>query len=284
MFRMFEALEIGLCWGTLQRAALAELIEAAGRHGFPTLSVRPDMVQSALESGLSDRAIRQRLQDAGVRVRVIDALSGGLPGMNAAPTQIGGRAPQRPDAETCFRMAEIVEAPLINISHYRGDTVPIDRMAEAIGAISRKAAERGLALVIEFTPDGGIPDLGTAYAIVQACGEPNCSVLLDTWHHYRTGGSIEAIRALPAGAIGSIQLCDGTPPGPGETYVPMTGRDLPGEGPMPLRAMTEAALAKNRGITAELEVFSEELRSLTIDAAAARAAAAVHAWRRGTTA
>ena len=255
------------------------MIEAAGRYGFPTLSVRPDMVQSAIEGGLSEAAIRQRLKDAGVRVRVIDALSGGLPGLTAEPTKIGGRVSQRADAETCFRIAEIVEAPLINISHYRGEPVPLDEMADALGAISRKAAERGLGLVIEFTPDGGIANLGAALAIVTACGEPNCSILLDSWHHFRTGGTIDAIRALPPGVIGSIQLCDGTPPGPGEPYIPMTGRDLPGEGPMPLHGMTEAALEKNPGITAELEVFSEELRSLSIDQAAARAAAAVKKWR-----
>lgn len=278
---MLPDLEIGLCWGTLQRASLIEMIEAAGRHGFPTLSVRPDMVQSAIEGGLSEAAIRQRMKDAGVRVRVIDALSGGLPGMTAPPTKIDGRVSQRSDAETCFHIAEIVEAPLINISHYRGEPVPVEEMANALGAISRKAAPRGLGLVIEFTPDGGIPNLGAALAIVQACGEPNCSILLDSWHHFRTGGTIDEVRALPPGVIGSVQLCDGTPPGPGEPYVPMTGRDLPGEGPMPLHGMVEAALAKNPGITAELEVFSEELRSLSIDQATARAAAAVTKWRRG---
>jgi sugar phosphate isomerase/epimerase len=276
--KMLEALEIGLCWGTLQHANLIEMIEAAERHGFPTLSVRPDMVRSALDGGLSEQAIRRRLRDARVRVRVIDALTDGLPGQAAKPLEIGGAGSRRPDAETCFRAAEVVEAPLINISHYRGDPVPLQEMADAIGGISGEAGKRGLTMVIEFTPDGGIPNLGAALAIVQACGEPNCAILLDSWHHFRSGGTNEEVRALPPGAIGSIQLCDGTPV---EPYVPMTGRELPGEGPMPLKGMVAAALEKNPGITAELEVFSEELRGLSTDQAAARAAAAVAAWRAG---
>ena len=61
------SLEIGLCWGTLQNASLTGLIEAAGRHGFPTLSIRPDMVRACLENGTSAAALRRHLADAGVR-------------------------------------------------------------------------------------------------------------------------------------------------------------------------------------------------------------------------
>ena len=274
-----DRLEIGLCWGTLQRATLIELIEAAARHGFPTLSIRPDMVQTTLDEGISESALRRHLGDAGVRVRVIDALTAGLPGQSAAPLEIAGRVPVRFDAETCFRLAEAVGAPLVNISHYRGAAVPLDEMAGAIGAIGRGAARHGLTMVIEFTPDSGIPDIGAAQAIVVACGEPNVAILLDTWHLARSNGTVEQVRALPPGAIRSLQLCDRTPPPPGAPYVPMSGRDLPGEGQLPLKAVIAAALANNPGITAELEVFSEELRGLTVDAAAARTARAVKAWR-----
>ena len=38
-----ETAQIGLCWGTLYRASLTNLIEAAARHDFPTITVSPHL-------------------------------------------------------------------------------------------------------------------------------------------------------------------------------------------------------------------------------------------------
>jgi sugar phosphate isomerase/epimerase len=84
---------------------------------------------------------------------------------------------------------------------------------------------------------------------------------------------------LPPGTIGAFQLADRIEPAPGAPYVPMSGRTLPGEGELPLGEMVAAALENSPGVTVEIEVFSEELAAMTVDAAAARTAAAVRAWR-----
>jgi sugar phosphate isomerase/epimerase len=276
-----DSLEIGLCWGTLQNASLLELIEAAGRHGFPTLSVRTDTVLTTIGEGTSEAALRRRLRDAGVRVQVIDALSAGLPGMQApaAPPALPGRGSGGADEETCFRVAEIVGAPVVNIALYGGDPVSLSDVAEAVSGVAARAAQRGLAIVLEFIPGTAMPDLHAAMEIVRACATPNCRVLLDTWHLARSGGSLTDLTALPPGMLGAIQLSDRTPLPPGAPYVPMTGRDLPGEGQLPLLDIVRAALANTPGLTAEIEVFSAELRDLPLDAAAARVAGALSAWR-----
>ena len=130
--------EVGLCWGTLQKARLLELIEAAGAHGFPTLSVRPQMVLGTLERGLDAAALRRRLDDAGVRVRVIDAIGGDLPGASA-----GGPAGWAPTSSAeCFRAAEAAGAPIVNVCHYKfeGEQPGLAEMTDAVGAITRDAA------------------------------------------------------------------------------------------------------------------------------------------------
>jgi sugar phosphate isomerase/epimerase len=268
-----DELEIGLCWGTLQRASLLELIEAAGRHGFPTLSVQPEAVISGVEA-LGEAGLRKRLRDAGVRVRVLDAIWDALPGQGPAD----GSAP-RSNEEAAYRAGEAVEAPMLNMTHYRGRPTPRGALVEAIGGVCRRAAARGFDIVLEFIPDTGLPSLTETFAIIRDAGEKNCAINLDPWHLTRSAGTVEQVRALPQGAIGAYQLCDRTPPAPGTVYVPMSGRDLPGEGQAPLCDLTRAIVANNPRITAELEVFSEELKAMTVDAAAARAAAAVKAWR-----
>ena len=139
---------VGLCWGTIHRASLAETIELAGRHGFPTIAVSPHIHADSIADGLSEQALRRHLQDAGVSVRVIDCIAAGLPGMPPGDTKFGGRTIAQADAETCFRVAEALEAPVVNISLYNSEVVPVAEMAEAVGAICRQAATRGMAIAI----------------------------------------------------------------------------------------------------------------------------------------
>jgi sugar phosphate isomerase/epimerase len=272
-------IEVGLCWGTLENASLLELIEAAGAHGFSTLSVTPRMVISTLQHELDAAALRRRLDDAGVRVQVIDAIGGDLPGAT-----VGGATGWDPaPAAMCFRAAEEVGAPIVNICHFKfaGEPPGLAEMTDAVGAITRDAASRGLRVVLEFVPDSGIPDLSFAMAIVKGVKLPNCGVLVDTWHLARTGGTVDDLRGLPSGAIGAFQLDDRTAPPAGAPYVPRTGRDLPGEGELPLRDIALAVLDNNPTLTAEVEVFSDELRSLSTDEAARRVRASVDAWLDG---
>ncbi|MCB2075640.1 MAG: sugar phosphate isomerase/epimerase [Novosphingobium sp.] len=270
---------VGLCWGTIHRASLAETIELAGRHGFPTIAVSPHIHADSIADGLSEQALRRHLQDAGVSVRVIDCIAAGLPGMPPGDTKFGGRTIAQADAETCFRVAEALEAPVVNISLYNSEVVPVAEMAEAVGAICRQAATRGMAIAIEFYPESGIRDLAQAHAIARTCGEANCGVMLDTWHLARSGGTVADIAALPPDAITAFQLSDRTEPPPGTPYVPMTGRRLPGEGELPLDEIVSAALANSPGITMELEVFSEELRAMPLEDSVARIASAVRSWK-----
>jgi sugar phosphate isomerase/epimerase len=275
---MNGARAIGLCWGTIHQADLPEAIELCARHGFATLQIPPDIYFACRDAGTSAAALRRRLRDAGVGVRLIDAVTTGIPGMRQEPVQFRGRAMPRWDAAACLEINEALEAPLLNVSHYQGDRVPLAAMAEAIGAVAREAGRRGVALVLEFVPDSGIASLGEAHEIAAACGEPNCRVHLDTWHLARSGGTAADVAALPAGAIGALQLSDRIAPPPGAAYQPMTGRLLPGEGALPLTEIVQAALTNSPGITIEVEVFSEELAGMAADAAAARTAAAVRAW------
>lgn len=272
---------IGLCWGTINQASLVETIEAAARHGFPTITATPGIYAEALAAGFDAAALRRRLADAGVAVRVIEGISTGLPGQPTDPIAYRGRLLQRHDAAACIAVAEALGAPIVSATHYQGDPTPLPAIAEAIGGVCRLAATRGIAVTIEFIPGSAIPDLAASRAVVEASGEANCSIMVDTWHLVRSGGTAADVRALPPGIVGTFQLADRIAPAPGAAYVPMSGRSLPGEGELPLAEMVAAALANNPAITVELEVFSEELAALTPDAAAARTAAAVQAWRAG---
>jgi len=274
---MLDRHPIGLCWGTIHQADLEQTIELAARYGFPTLQIPPDIV---LEHG-DAAAIRRRLRDAGVQIRLIDAITAGIPGMRTEPVVFRGRTMPRYDAAACLEVANALEVPLVNISHYLGSPVSLEQMAEGVASVCRMAAMHGVTIVLEFVPDSGIRTMSEAAQIALASGEANCKVHLDTWHLARTGGSAETIRQLSPGLIGAFQISDRKEPAPGSAYIPMSGRLLPGEGELPLTEIVAAALANNPDLTIEVEVFSEELGAMAPDDAAKRVADAVADWRAG---
>ena len=279
-----EAPKIGLGCATLMSASLVELIEIAARHGFPTMTARPAAFAATIEQGMSEAALRRLLKDAGVEVRMIDALNC-LPGESTLdPNDPNQRHLPReaffpPNEETCFRAAEVLESPIVNVTHFAQKPVPIEQLIEGLGAVCRRAEARGLEIALEFIPGTGMPDVVTTDRIARSCGEPNCGINLDPWHWERSGGTLDDVRRLAPGAFSGMQLCDRIPQPPDALYTPMSGRLMPGKGELPLVELVQAALANSPGITIEIEIISDELRAMANDDAAAFVAAGIETWR-----
>jgi sugar phosphate isomerase/epimerase len=276
--------DIGLGCANLLSATLPEFVDAAERAGFRRITVRPYAFRRALEEGWTETSLQRRLADAGITVTMIDAIAGALPGtLERADDEVRERLPPDaldpiPEAE-CLRTATALGARIVNVTHYLGRPLPVEVAADAVGEVCRHAAPLGLRVCLEFIPDSGLPDLQFAQTVVETCGEPNATVLLDVFHLDRSGGTIDDVRRLPPGAIAGIQLSDRRRPPPGTAHVPLSGRLLPGDGELPLRALVEAALENSPDATIDVEVLNEELRALSPDDAATRLADAVQAWR-----
>ncbi len=278
--------DIGLGCANLLRDPLPEFIDTAEHAGFGRITVRPYAFVQALEAGWTEVGLQGRLADAGIVVTMIDALTIALPG-TASPHDLDAGVRARlppdvfdpPDEATCFRAATVLGASIVNVVHYMGPAVPVDTLAAAVGDICRRAAPLGLRICLEFFPGSGIPDLPTALSVVEACGEANATVLLDVCHLDRSGGTVDDVRRLPPGVLAGIQLSDRTPTPAGAPHVPLGGRQLPGEGQLPLRQLVEAALANSTRATLDVEVLNDELRNLPSDESAARLAAAATTWR-----
>src|SRR4029078_7221295 len=102
----------------------------------------------------------------------------------------------------------VLEAKMLNVVAYRGYTVPVEQMAEAIDGICQRAAKLGVRIALEFLPESGIPDMGYATRLLEVCDRPNCGLTLDVFHLDRSGGTVDDLRRLPMGAISGIQISD----------------------------------------------------------------------------
>jgi len=271
--------DVGLARWSLPRVSLPELIDAAAGAGFHRITVDPSTVLAALRDGWTEDAIRRRLATADLEVTMIDALSNAdLPGVpEVGPTQLGPG--EHVDAEAGFRAARILRCPRLNLSHYSGDAaVPLRRLAAAVGELCRRAADHGLSICVEFIPGTGIPDLGSALAIVEGCHADNVGIVLDVFHHARSGGPVSDVRSLAPGLITAVQLSDRIAPVQDAPHVPLTGRLLPGDGDLPLAELLDAAMGNNPSATVDIEVLSGEIRSLGPAAAAAVLGEGLRRW------
>jgi sugar phosphate isomerase/epimerase len=151
----------------------------------------------------------------------------------------------------------------LNIAHWLGAPTPVEELIDAIGAISARADDRGLEIVVEFMPEGAIADLATAARIIAGVGSPNCGLMLDTWHLWRTGGTVAELAALPPGCIRAVQLSDALMDVRDTWRAPPTrDRLLPGDGEIPLVDIMRVLHDNCPDSLVGLEVLSRPFREL----------------------
>jgi sugar phosphate isomerase/epimerase len=262
-----------LWWGSLEGADLPTLVACAGRAGFAEVSTTPAMYFAARAAGASDADLRVLLADNGVVVSVIDPLLRGLPGA-CAPERVGRRwrSTFEHDEDDCHVVADALGAAVINVAHFLGAPTSMAELVDAIGAITERAARRGRAIAIEAMPEGFIPDLATALAIVRGIAHPMCGLTLDTWHWWRSGGLETELEALAAGEVLVLQVSDALVDVRGTgTEPPVRDRLLPGQGDIPLVDLLRSVRAANPHVRVGLEVFDAAVADMSFEVRAATA-------------
>ncbi|OPG07547.1 sugar phosphate isomerase/epimerase [Microbispora sp. GKU 823] len=125
-------------------------------------------------------------------------------------------------------------------------------------------------IAVEFMPFSEIRTLADAWRLVADSGAPNAGVLLDSWHHRRSGGSTAGLAAVPPDRVFSVQLNDALPTPLADLRQEARHLRLPpGDGAV---AFVRALL--DLGVTARMsvEVWSDDLERLP----PAQAAVVVH--------
>jgi sugar phosphate isomerase/epimerase len=256
--------ELELWSYTFRRSNLVELAAAAAPAGFACVTTTPSLF---VRSGGHDADLRFEIEQQGVRVTFIDGLCTALPGTNLPPGE--------PTIDECVGMAHATGAGAINLVHATGVPTPVSELADAFGVACARAAAEDLRLAIEFLPETGIPDFATAAAIVREAGAPNGSVLLDTWHCARGGGDLAALSDDDLALVGGVQLSDRSPQQDSQPYVPRKGRKIPGDGALPLAELTARLRRLHPDLPIGIEVLSDEVDDLGLDAGSRRLAAAL---------
>jgi sugar phosphate isomerase/epimerase len=209
--------DIGMCTATLLEDPMAAgpddvraAVEAAVEAGCPDLSVWAFQL-----AAMGDLAA------AGARVAVLEAAM-------AWPS-----ADPRAEAEQLAGLAASTGAGLLAAVCMDTELPDLDRARDNLAVVVEVAEGAGARVCVEFLPWSGIPDLATAWRLVEPLG-PRAGILLDTWHWQRQPGgpAVDVLRSIPGERILYVQVCDAAAAPAGDDVMgeAMTNRLLPGEG------------------------------------------------------
>ncbi len=223
---------LGFNGATTMKASLEQDIGAAAAAGFSILEICSDKLDDYLETH-SPAELRHLLHAEGIQPASINSIE-----------YITFRGSEYPLVEAqCQRYSEIAQAigckklvvvpspkpPGADWHYIKQESIHVLRDLAAI------AEPHGVELAFEFLgqPDCSVPTLDKCWEIVRETDHPNVGLVLDTFHFFAGGSSMDSILAIDPQKIFIFHINDAE-------ALPLSQltdahRLLPGEGVIPLR-------------------------------------------------
>jgi len=240
--------------------AYRDRVRAAAAAGFNGIGLRAENFWDAQSAGLDESAMREIAGEHGTPVLEVEYLTGW-------GAEADRSAAQQDKERTVFQMARTFGVRHMNAGLL--ERLPVDVITDAFGQLCDRAGD-DLTVALEFMPYSGIPDLATAWQVIQDAGRPNSALLIDVWHWARANTKPADLDRIPADRIVSVQLCDvlAEPMEPPRTES-LGHRLPPGEGYGDAVGLIRILQAKGvRPSIIAVEVISDDLVARGIDVAA----------------
>ena len=167
------------------------------------------------------------------------------------------------ECEDLCRVAEEIRCPYLVVvpsplppGTSRADVIEESR--QVLGELGGIAAKRGVGLAFEFLgqPDCSVQTLALADEIVRKVGQPNVGLVIDSFHFYAGGSTIESIEALDAARLFIFHINDAEDL-PRE-QLEDRHRLLPGLGILPLKEIVAALRRIGYDRVVSVEIFRPE--------------------------
>ena len=255
-----------------------EIVAAAVAGDYRGITIWPSDVARAEAEGLSLADVKAFVHDHGLVVTDVDCLLGwtqqALPKPGEAMVEIV-------PTDRFLEIAEALDADSINVAQGFGSELDLDRAAEDLAKVARRAAEHGCNVNFEFLPWCGVPDVTTCLDLLERTGCPNTTIMFDSWHWFRGARDLEALKRIPGARIGSTQWND-APEAPAANLMveAMEARLLPGEGDIPLVDLVRTVDAIGSTAPVGVEVIQKDHESMAPEEVGRRTADAMRAVLR----
>ncbi|MDQ1210631.1 sugar phosphate isomerase/epimerase [Acinetobacter baylyi] len=129
------------------------------------------------------------------------------------------------------------------------------RLTENFAQFCELSQQYGLSCDLEFMPWTNVKNLTQAQQIVEASGQDNAAILIDSLHFDRSDSTLEQVKALDTSQLNYVQLCDGLAnydaSDEGLIKIARSSRLVPGQGEIDLVELIRA-LPPHITLTAEV--------------------------------
>jgi sugar phosphate isomerase/epimerase len=242
----------GLNTSTIKPAALLEKIRIAAETGYRAIELWHEDLEVYLRDGGSLADVRRALDDGGLTVATTIYVKGWFESTGEAYQQALEQCRRRMDQAAAVGAGHIIAGPPavhadrdLGAAHYR-----------ELLALGREYGVRPAMEFLGFVED--IKTIDDAWEIITQAGDPDGTIVLDPFHIFRGGGSMERIGSLPGDRIAVCHFND-APASPPREQQHDRHRVYPGDGHLDLRGMIRQLRATGYRGCVSLELFNEAL-------------------------
>lgn len=240
----------------IDAAQVRSLIDAAADAGFDGMSIWTAHHDWAVADGMVSEAFFEHHRERGLAMPAAEVV--------LEWAGLDRRAVAEANAHLLDVAARAGAATVIAVT-LEPELPPLEQAAAGLAALCDLAADRGLAISVEFLPWTGLPSLAAAVRLLDAADRENLGLVLDAWHWVRQPGGpdLAAVRALEPERVHVLQL-DDAPARPAGDLAAETVADrlLPGDGDVDLLGLLDAIDEIGAKPVVVSEVFSAALASL----------------------
>lgn len=265
---------------SVRTKTLPERLIAAKLGKFDAMSVFPIDYKMWRDSGLSEQDIRKQIDDAGIKAAIVDPFVQWTPNFaipDGYPKANVGFIDHTEDQ--VFAMADALGARQVNCVEGLGQRHERAALIDALGAVTERAAKRGISLTIEPMPISSIFSLADGWDLVKSINSPNLGLTFDTWHFWRAEPDHQLLATIPADKITEVQLADAKKQLNGDMLNDLLHhRLLPGEGEFDLKATVKVLRDIGAYTSVGPELFSDAMDKLGHEEAGLALGQNLDAW------
>lgn len=250
---MNRSFTLALNTSTIKPAPLLTKIRIAGEVGYDAIELWYDDLDAFVRQGGTLREVRAALDDHGLEVPTAIHMPGAFDADDDAFADVLDRARRK------FAQAAEVGAARVITGPPTSQPVDVERTANRYRRLLDIGREEGALPAFEFLGFvDGVHTIKGALEIVERAGDPDGTIVLDPFHIFRGGSSVDDIELVPVERIAVYHFNDATDEKPREKQMD-PDRVLPGDGVLPLAFQLRYLVRNGYSGAVSLELFSEAL-------------------------